>query len=202
MPLTSRPGEMAGNIPLILLASDTDGTQAHHPYARPSYTDTNTWRPCITSALNLGGNWNVSTPRTFALWLPTPTFTGHEARRRLFVSYDLTVAPQTSKVACPRFQVWAASQPSRSGAVETKFSSWPAKTKALTPLFPSGWSHVDPGPHVVEIPRVSAPGDSAPGNSAIDPEAMCFLWVRMPSKGDYWLDSMIFRLLGVAVEQW
>src|SRR5262245_5625856 len=114
MPLMPRPGEMAGNIPLILIASDTDGSPAYHPFARPGSTTDNPKRPCIVST-DLKDVGPISPRRSFAVWLPTPTLVGHATRRRLFVAYDLTIAPLGKKAGCPRFQVWATSQPSRPG---------------------------------------------------------------------------------------
>jgi hypothetical protein len=197
MPLTSRPGEMSGNIPLILVASEDEGAPYYHPRARQGYT-ADFAQPCIISS-DLG---SFASRYRCAIWLPTPTLVGYKERRRLLVAYEVRLNTQNTTVKCPQFQVMAMAVPSRPGAVAT----WSAQTSytekngvstslsTLTADGPTGH-----GETVIEIRNIEAPGD----DPAVQADCACYLDVYMPCDyGSNNVTSLVFRLLGVAVDQW
>lgn len=200
MPLTSRPGEMAGNIPLILVASDTDGTSNNHPMARPFFYDLTT-RPCIASS-ELKGSLHSYPAKRFAIWLPTPTYANHKAQRNLVAAWDMSISPGNMWAYAPQFQVCAISQPSRPSNGDTKFSAWAATTKNLSAVTTNASGTVTNGSGVLEIRNITAPVDDAIGDAAITPEATCYLVVWMPTVQPGNFNSVIFKLLGVGLDQW
>lgn len=195
MPLTSRPGEMSGNIPLILLASQDDGTSYYHPLARQGYT-ADLAQPCIISS-DLGAS---NAPCRFSVWLPTPTLVGCAQRRRLLIAYEvrLNQADQNGNklVAMPQFQPRVLSTPSRSTSSSvTSYTTVGPSSQTLCALTAAG--DVRHGEAVIEITNISAPGDVS-----VDADALCFLEVQMPYDKNGNVTSLVFRLLGIAVDQW
>lgn len=201
MPLTSRPGELAGNIPLIILAADTDGQSYNHPLARPAFYNS-TSQPCVVSS-ELKGYVSPTPAKRFAVWLPTPTVAGHKARRNLVAAWEMVISPNNMWTYAPKFQVCAISQPSRPGTGDTKFSSWTAVTKNLSAVTTTGNGQVNHGVGTLEIKNISAPADDGGGNDdPINPDATCYLVVSMPTVANGNFNSVIFKLLGVGLDQW
>lgn len=194
----------SGNVPLIMLACDSKDDAnplLRYPYA---YTMVNSGtRPIIrTTELK-----SEQAARRLVLWLPVPGGTTPEQPKRCLSvcwRYNALTKGQGGTYAHPEFTVNLRSQPRRPDGSDGRFTEplgayaqHSAYEKAIHPL-----GEAKSGELTVTTFAVGGLDPEAGGFQGHQEVAECYLIVALPYVTGGTMNSLIFDIYGLAVDQW